>query len=266
MSPESASQLRPWSASRWCGLILLVLSLQLGLIFWLSDRTPQRPHPQAQVPVLRPAGALPAEFLALSDPTWFALPHPQGLSGRAWMQVPEPQPHYFNWTSPPAWLLLPQEPPGAAFYAFVRSNDFGAAVPAATSELVLTLPEPTPVPLAGERSELRLAGALAQRALVTRVELTNRLSADLLTNSVVQAVVDAKGWPQTVTLLTGSSLATRDQVDADREALARAAVLRFASLPDGDKAAPALLTEGLLVFVWHTVPEPSTNATSPSQP
>jgi hypothetical protein len=263
MSAGEPSELRPWSLSRWCGLIVLAFGVQVGLICWLNDRTPLRPRAQSPVPVLRPAGALAPEFLARTDPTWFTLPHAQGFSGRAWLQGPSPEPHAFNWTSPPAWLRLAQEQPGAAFYAVVRSNDLGATLPAATPELVLTLPEVVPVPLSRERSELRREGGLAQRALVTPVELASQQSTGLLTNTVVQAVVDAKGWPQTLTLLQGSGSA-----EVDAQALKLATVARFAPLPGGartSKAAPAPLTEGLLVFQWHTLLVPSTNAAaSPS--
>src|SRR5205809_7676920 len=61
-----------WSARRWVGAVLLVFVLQLGAIFWLSDRTPVRVRQAASGPRLRLAGPDSAEVLALEDPTLFA--------------------------------------------------------------------------------------------------------------------------------------------------------------------------------------------------
>lgn len=250
LAPDS--DLRSWSPSRWGGFVLLIFGLQLGLIYWLSDRTPVSPRALAPIPVLRPLSEASAESLALSDPTWFTLPHRQGFSGLAWLKVPEPEFHPLTWTSAPAWLELPARPTGAALSAFVRAHEFGSDLPAAAPELVLTMPEPEPVPLARQSTELHLEGDLAHRALLTPFEPKSQAWGDLLTNSVVQAVVDARGWAQTATLLWKSG-----SPEADREAVSFARRARFAPLADGpgkSKSPQASLTAGLLVFAWHTVP------------
>ncbi len=259
MRAEASAEQRRWPALRWCSLISLIFGLQLAFIFWLSDRTPVARRAEAPVPVLCLAGRASAEFLALGNPTWFALPHRQGFSGLAWMKVPEPEFHGFSYTNQPAWLPLPSQQPVSAFYEFIRTNDFGSARPLANTELALTLPELVPLPLSRERSVLRLEGELAGRALLSRFELNSwRTNGAVLANSVVQVVVDAAGWPQSTALLKGSGSA-----EADQEALARTAVARFAPLADASNAAgssSARLTRGLMVYEWHTLPLPSSSA------
>jgi hypothetical protein len=278
MNPEASAERRPWSVMRWCTCIALLFGLQLALIFGLSDRSPPAGPAPAPIPLLRLAGESWAPFLALTDPTWFALPHPQGFSGLAWMKVSKPGEtnsdqldpvdfHGFNYTNSPEcapeWLRLSHEQPGLTFAEFVRTNVFGPARLPASPELALTLPELVPLPLSRERSELHVEGELARRTLLSRFVLESKPSSVLLTNSVVQVVVDAAGWPQRAALLKGSGSA-----QADQEALEKTAVARFTPLAgdgsnQGDSSKPAL-TPGLLVFEWHTVPDSSTSAATPA--
>jgi hypothetical protein len=73
---------RAWARRRWWVVIALVFGAQLGLIFWLSERTPARPRPPAAAPALRLlTGPASVEWLALNDPTLFALPHLLNFSG-----------------------------------------------------------------------------------------------------------------------------------------------------------------------------------------
>jgi len=72
--------------------------------------------------------------------------------------------------------------------------------------------------------------------------------ADVLAPSVVQAVVDAAGNAVSLVLLPPGS----GSDDADRRALELARTARFAPASQ--------LTIGRLIFHWHTVPLPDTNA------
>lgn len=112
-----------------------------------------------------------------------------------------------------------------------------------------------------QKSSLRIEGGLAGRRLLTALDLpawparTNSAAElDMLTNSVIQAVVDSEGKPVSVTLLipSGSGLQA-----ADEYALAQARNFRFEPLPqaDGQSDAPhslAGLTWGTLIFEWCT--------------
>ena len=110
---------------------------------------------------------------------------------------------------------------------------------------------------------MRLEGALAQRRLITPLDLHSWTNLDILTSSVVQLVVDAEGLPQSVTLLSGSG-----SRDADQHALDQARLARFEPLSRNPAAASpdptAHLNWGRLVFLWHTLPLPPSNAPAAS--
>jgi hypothetical protein len=86
-----------------------------------------------------------------------------------------------------------------------------------------------------------------------------------LTNSVVRALVNAAGEVVSVILLRpGGGAMDASQRDADQLALDLAKTLRFEPVPR-DGADPALnpavgLSWGRIIFEWHTVPPPATNA------
>jgi TonB family protein len=109
------------------------------------------------------------------------------------------------------------------------------------------------------RSGLRVEGDLAARQLLTVPELPSRTNTDLVGSSVVQVMVDGDGQTISAVLLAGSG-----DRETDHYALELARHVRFNSLrvngPDRlmEKAAP--LTWGKLVFDWHTVPPPPSNA------
>src|SRR5947209_4181922 len=103
MSSETAA-LAPWPRRRWWFLIGLVFSAQVGLIFLLSDRSPVHLQPPGAAPAFQLVAPAAAELLALNDPTLFVLPHQQGFSGSAWLEVPAQKSPRFDWTEEPRWL------------------------------------------------------------------------------------------------------------------------------------------------------------------
>ena len=74
-----------------------------------------------------------------------------------------------------------------------------------------TLPDLPPLALLQDQSVLQLEDGLAQRRLLTPLQLKPWSNPDILTNSVVQVVVDAEGRPVSLTLLSGSGSAAADQ-------------------------------------------------------
>jgi hypothetical protein len=262
MSTESFRQ-GVWSRRRWLVAVLLVLVLQLGLILWLSDRAPIRARRAAGGPMLRLAGPGSAEMLALDDPTLFALPHRQGFSGPAWITTPRLPERSFSWSEEPRWLLLRVPELGAAFNRFVATNDFNALQTLAAPEPALALPGILPLAVSAGASALRIEGQLAQRRLLTPLTLPPWAHTNLLTNTVMQIVVDAAGRPVSLTPLSSSGYPP-----ADQHALEQAGTARFNSLPDSSSQKPALpwehLTWGNLIFEWHTVAETATNSSPPA--
>jgi hypothetical protein len=251
-----------WTRRRWWLFVTLVFAAQLGFIFWLGAPPPPPAQRPARFPALQLAGVASAELLALSDPSLFALPHRQGFSGFAWLR-PRPQPFpSFEWSEQPRWMPLSLPPPNAALQRVIETTNL-----ALRSTLTRPTPEPTqprstPLSLGPVQSTLRLEGGLAGRRLLQPIELPPWRFKDLLTNTVVQAVVDAEGRPVSVPiLLSGSGWS-----DADQYALQLVRTSRFDSVsrpgPGATPDSTAHLTWGRLVFVWHTLPLLSTNTPS----
>jgi hypothetical protein len=253
----------PWPRRRWWGVVILIFIAQLGLIFWLSDRTPPSTRVASPAPQIRVAGKDYSELLALDDPTLFALPHREGFSGLAWLSTPSLPAHYFYWSDPPRWMSpeIPQF--GAILGRVAETNDsnpawsFGRPVPE------LSAGNPAVAPREPGQSVLRLAGGLSGRRILTPVLLLPQSSTELLTNTVVQVVVNRAGSVEFVpTLLVKSGSA-----EADKEALRIAGTVRFGPVDDAGpvKGAPADPAGGLmwgtLVFEWYTIPMPPTNMT-----
>lgn len=257
MNPEFVNP-PPWSRRRWWAVLVLVFGLHVGLIFALSERQAAAPRSVkiARLNLLAEGG----ELLALGDPTLFALPHARGFATPAWLPVPQVEFSQFRWTEGPRFLALPVAQLGAAFLQFMQTNIVARFEWETLPEPELNLPPPAPLYMPPTRSELQVRGDLASRRLLNPPDLPSWPAADLLTNSVVRAQVDAAGHLLSFTLVApGSGLKT-----ADLRALELARGLRFAAVsqPPVISADPAgALTSGTLIFQWHTVPlPPPTNA------
>ncbi len=251
-----------WPRSRWWGVFLLVMIAQVGLIFSLSDRKPLSWR-QADLTttfhlvVDTPPGSAIAEWLKIEDPALFALPDPRTFSGLAWMTAPALQHQAVDWTEPPRWLTLSVNDLGWAFAEFVRTNVVGPRIladkPAPESDKV------TVAPLAlHDRSSLRLEGDLASRELVASVKLPSIPHSEILTDTVVQVFVSPLGIPFSPVPLSSSGSA-----EVDRQALERVKSIRFKPLASGHSTAPrgdAAFTRGKIIFQWHTLEMPGTNA------
>jgi hypothetical protein len=245
-----------WTLTRTWAVVALVFAVQFGLILWLAGRTPITPAPLRPAPALRIAGPYSAEEMALTDPTLFALPHSQGFSGLAWLNIPAQAPQFYTWTNPSRWLDVPLEAPGAGLHRFVTSNPINplAAVVLPSSEL--PLPRPPPMQVLPQQSTLQLANDLAGRRLLTPCDLPSITATNLLTNTIVRLVVDAEGRPVSSVLLSRSGSAK-----ADDQALALARSMSFAPLADPVSSdSLAGLTWGEAIFTWHSLFEPPTNS------
>jgi TonB family protein len=251
-------ELPPWSRRRWWALVGLVFGVQVGLIFWLGETWPIRPRPAAPGLTLKLAGSASSELLALHDPTLFALPHQQGVPAPAWVRAPRPEARSLTWPEPTTYPLLAIDQLGAAFNRFVETNSFHPVPLPAKPLPELTLPKLPPLAISPARSTLRWEWDQAGRRLLAPLELRSQANPDILTNSVVQIVVDAEGRPASVTLLSGSG-----SREADQQALEQANAARFEPLgrnPAGTAPNPAAqLTWGRMIFQWHTLPLRLTN-------
>lgn len=258
MTLASAQPKRGWPL-RWWIVVLLMFAAQLALVGWLGEKEMQPSAVAAPGPVLQLAGENSGEFLALADPTLFALPHRQGFSGPAWLSVRAQEIRPFAWTEPPEFLELhPEQLAGSAVMP-ADSHSFEAASQPADFPPELLLSISNERQLFPARSALVQAAGLQNRLLRTPIELPSWPHAELLSNTVVQVLVDSEGTALCATLL-GAGCGLKE---ADDYAVRQAAAARFAPAPHHpDDASPLMgLTWGEMVFKWHTLP--ATNSPSP---
>ncbi len=266
--PDLAGSVREpvrWSRRRWVFTFLAILLLQTGLIFLLVER----PRP-VKVPDGFHTGIYPANTpLAVQqvagmrlwqDPTLFVLPQPHTFSERAWLAYTPVQHQFSDWTEPPRWLEFNEQHLGESFAWYARTVTNPPRLIADLPLPPLTaadLPVPNQ-PIAG-RSQVNVDGALAARPLRTPIPLCAWTQSEILSNTVIQLVVDAEGYPRETTLLAESGLRA-----ADVYALQQAANARFEPLrrPEGMPSPDGRLTWGTLVFQWQTIPPAATNASA----
>jgi TonB family protein len=239
---------RAWTRQRWALFIGIAFAVHIGFIFAFGDRTPIVPRAIVNVPALQ-FTTHRSEREQLDDPTLFALPHPNGFAGAAWLRRPQIEFAPFRWTEPPRLLALSGDQLGATFQQQLAPKDF-----ARLAVEILPPPEPTSLPprdrtfITARRSASSLGGELTQRRwLNAPAALPSWPAADLLTNSVVQVWVDANGQILSPALLLPGS----GSKEADQLAIKLARTARFAPLPSNR----AQLTPGTLIFEWHTVPQ-----------
>jgi hypothetical protein len=261
----SASGRRSWSRRRWAAAITLAIVAQLALVFWAGDKSKVAPRPADQEPQVLLAPAFRGELADVENPTLFARANRHGFSGQAWPRVSLPQYPPAAWTEPPRLLQLDPARLTGGLRELLRSNappPFEIAVkpePRIGRDQI-----PDPASSLPTQSVLRVASGLAGRRLLSNIVLPSQPHGDLLTNSVVQVVVDADGWTRSATLLSSCGAAGVDQ-----QAIGLAKSARFESLrlrgPERPTQPVPALTVGPLVFQWHTVPLPATNA-PPARP
>jgi len=240
-----------WTRNKFIFLIALALGLHVALIFIFGTKKPIVPRAVGPVPHLRLADRAD-EFIALTDPTLFALPHANDFSAAVWLKTPAIPPTTNRWTEPPGELPAPEKL-GAAFGEFMRTNRFAELPLDFKPEPKLseaTVPFETALPPA---TTLQIAGSLAQRRLLHQIELPSLPCNDVIAPSRVQALVDEAGNVVSVVLLpSDNSLEGAGHYDvADQLALQLARQLRFAPAPQ--------LMFGRIIFNWHTVPVTTNN-------
>lgn len=245
---------RRWTRQRWMGLVGLCFLAQLTLIAVLGER---RASPLAAMPfktgihLIADAWSLEqlAAFSDLSDPSVFALPSLEGFSSAGWLTFKSMADDFAEAPDEPRWLPLDPDRLGSEFAAYMATNSLAPIRIADESLPGLARLQPrASAELEFPKSELRIEGPLARRKLLTRLEWPSWPHSDVLTNSVVQVLVDAEGTALSSALVSGSGLK-----DADRYALAASKRLRFNAVAARDS-----VTSGTLHFFWHTLP-PGTN-------
>ena len=248
---------RPWSRRKWWGVVLGLFALQILLLAWFGSRGPFQPRPVSPAPQLNLAGGAASELLALTDPTLFAQGSPHGFSGASWMRIPVPEYQPPEWTEAPRLLALNEQQLGADFRRFVRTNQPFTPAFIAKSPPRLAVPATEELrPATSAPSTLRIEDDLIGRELQSSPALPPQAATDLLTDSIVQVLVNGDGNVVSEVLLASSG-----KLAADEKALALARAAQFEPLLRTNAAqASTNLTHGTLVFTWQTVLLPTSNA------
>jgi hypothetical protein len=253
-SPDVANEpvKRNWSMSRWLIFVIVTFAIHVGLVFAFGNRKPLVPRTVANAPQIRLAQGR-SESQALDDPTLFALPHTRGFSAATWLQLPKVEFAPFRWTEPPQLLELPIAKLGSAFLQFAQTN----AVPKLELETLGPV-QMTRMATSDQQTSLKqhstvsASGGIAKRRWLNAPAILRSWPApDLLTNTVVRIIVDADGQVFSPALLPPGS----GSKAADQFALELARSARFAVMSRHTRH-----MTGTLIFEWHTVPMPETNA------
>jgi hypothetical protein len=239
-------------------MIAVVFLMHVALVMALGAKKLRPVRPVINVPRLQLAAA-PDEFIALNDPTLFALPQANDFSADIRLQTPRINPPSFRWTEPPRWLPL-TTPLGGDFARYMQTNPVMIPPPDFKPAPQFNEPEIPDLPGLPPASTLHLRGELAGRQLLRPLVLADWPAADVIAPSKVQVLVDAAGRVVSAVLLPPDSglnsaahedQPTRDD-NADQSALNLARSAQFTPAPQ--------LTVGQMIFNWRTIPPPATNA------
>ena len=249
-SPTTIREPRRWSRQRWAWTIGAVLLIHLATIRFLSARpTAARPATKALEPIRllrQPAEPEAKDFSAtLDDPTLFALPHRENVSGAAWLESKPISFRVTNSVEHPRWLL--------AEAIEILKAPLHAEVEPAMSTLTKLAPSlydpalgPAPIRV---RTQLSISSPLDRWVISSPEELPQPTSASTTAKDcVIQVLLLGAGPPFSATILEPSA-----SPELDQKCLAFAKASRFA-LPPGAGSAATTLAEplfGTLVFRWR---------------
>jgi TonB family protein len=121
----------------------------------------------------------------------------------------------------------------------------------------ITLRPPGPFP----PSRIRIEGDLAKLRLLTPVHLPPQTNADVLPDTKVQMMVDARGRVLSPVVVTSCMNPDTDKTALDFAETARFEPIKAAAI---GTVIPDKITFGTMVFEWQTVPPAATNAPATS--
>jgi hypothetical protein len=195
------------------------------------------------------------------------LPHRDGFSGATWIETKPLELPSFAWSEPPEWLPLSVDSLRQKLLPSRELASNHSLITALQPDPSLAVPALPPLGPGRLQSTVELRGDLAGRRLLTPLVPPSITNADIVTNSIVQLVVDADGNPISVTSVPaspGSGLSDMDKLAAQ---LARKT--RFSPVagngPGRIPDALSHLTVGQLIFQWQTVAPTIVTTNTPVQ-
>ncbi len=264
MTPASV-ETEIWPRRKWWAAIILAFGLQVGLVLWLGDRSPVITQSLGSAPSIFLTESAPTRLPTLTDPLLFSPANPHGFSGQVWTSNPKLEYEASEWTSPPVFLTLQTHRLTNEFSNFIKTNSTPAFAVVDSREPQLASPRLLlPGPVAAPPSRLLIEGELVGRVISAPPALPSWPHTDLLSNSVVQVVVDLDGNTVSANLLSSCGLKVPDKVpdkDPDKYALNVARSFRYQSIrsPGPEPSPIGALTWGKLIFEWQTVALSATN-------
>lgn len=248
---------RAWTRRRWALAVGAVIGVQVLLILLLENRSSAVPRKTYAAADIRWVDHISLAPLAVGDPTLFVFPHAEGFSGEGWLNRSySPQLNAPVLTEPPRLLALSAETLGASFREFVASNVVPTFAAVSSAAPAIDAPVPFAMPTVAAKSELRIEGGLKDRRLLAEPQLHPWTNSELLTNTIVQVLVNGRGDVVSSNLRQSCGLKA-----ADDFALNFCQTARFE--PIGSAATAVAF--GTMTFVWQTLPPPATNAVPPIQ-
>jgi TonB family protein len=228
-----------WSWKKIYFVILIAFAAHLAFVFLLGTKKIVPLRAVNNVPVFRLAN--PAdEFIALTDPTLFVLPHRNDFAA-IWLRTSANASPSFQWKEAPSFLPINTASLGATFTAFMQTNFFAAAQLNFKPEPQLIPPQTSVPAVLPQNSAWQIVGEIAGRKILSAISAPALAVNDVIAPSRVQLLVDKNGDVVSVVLLE-----TSGYDPADQTALALARSLRFVPAEK--------LMFGEILFNWQTVP------------
>jgi len=240
---------------------IVAFAVQVGLIYWTSDRKPYHPRTAIERPAVQLAALAHNELLALNDPTIFSRAHAEGFSGPAWLSIRVDLNDTDTNAAPQQWLALASVQLGENFRDYIRTNSTATLPLAFRPHPELTQLGAIPASTMATASFVELKDALAARSLATPLPLPSQTNADILQTSEVQLLVDSEGNSISAVLLKSSGLKTADQFAVRLALNAQFKPAHNAPSSNSDESNKSVL--GRMIFHWYTVPAPASTNGSP---
>ena len=249
---------RTWRPLKWAVVASCVLALQVWFFVWFARPPGLPPRPAALGSVIHLPGGLAMDLPGSVSPLVLARPDAHGFSGQAWLQIPAITYTPEESNLPPFLLAFQTDRLGETLTQALSTNQSGYFEVAARSGPRFEDYSPTrPIPI--PESTLAIEGELANRPLLAKPTLKAQPADTILTNTIVDVVVDAEGRVFAPPVLEPmGSPRPPESAAADAEALAAAAGLLFqpvGRMPGQPGPDYTSLTPGRLVFHWQTVPK-----------
>jgi hypothetical protein len=246
---------RKTSPQFWIWGFVFLFLVHAFAIFWFAERRDAKPLWQKPSAFLY-LSSEPAmdqrvrELAALQDPTLFALPHPHGFSGGAWLNFHPQIPTLNDTSAPPAWLALPLAQLGGALNDYALTNRPSEELLLASLRATKTVEVRIPDEPVITNTTLRIEGPLAARRLLSLPLLPSAAYTDVLRQTVVAVSVNGDGIVETASLAEECGLNT---ADARAVELARRVQFEPAAAREARARAAASPILGRLIFTWHIV-------------